>query len=100
MEEASRSQQDEVDYVAVGAIYSTTTMGKSGRRALGPEMIERVKQAVSLPIVAIGGINRSNIVDVVKAGADSVCVVSAITFAEDPRAATEELVELYESASG
>ena len=100
MEEASRSQQDAVDYVAVGAIYSTTTMGKSGRRALGPEMIERVKNTVSLPIVAIGGINRSNIVDVVKAGADSVCVVSAITFAEDPRAATEELVELYESASG
>ena len=50
------------------------------------------------PIVAIGGINSSNIVDVVKAGADSVCVVSAITFADDPRTATAELVELYESA--
>ncbi len=100
IEEVRRSIEDAVDYVAVGAIYTTTTMGKSGRRALGPEMIERVKDFVSQPIVAIGGINSSNIVDVAKAGADSVCVVSAITFADDPRAATEELVELYQSARG
>ncbi len=99
MEEARQSVKDSVDYVAVGAIYSTTTMGKTGRRALGPEMIERVRETVDQPIVAIGGINSSNIVDVVKAGANSVCVVSAITFADDPKAATEELVELYESAS-
>ena len=100
MDELQRSQEDAVDYVAVGAIYTTTTMGKSGRRALGPEMIERVKDSVAQPIVAIGGINSSNIVEVAKAGANSVCVVSAITFADDPRAATEELVELFESAKG
>ena len=99
MDEVLRSQEDSVDYIAVGAIYTTTTMGKSGRRALGPPMIERVKEAVSQPIVAIGGINRSNITDVVKAGAASVCVVSAITFADDPKGATEELVHLYESAA-
>ena len=99
MEEALQSQKDSVDYMAVGAIYSTTTMGKSGRNALGPEMISRVKNTVKQPIVAIGGINRSNIQDVVRAGADSVCVVSAITFADDPKAATEELVHLYESAA-
>ena len=100
VEEARQSMEDSVDYIAVGAIYTTTTMGKSGRRALGPEMIERVKEMVPQPIVAIGGISSSNIVDVVKAGADSVCVVSAITFADDPRAATKELVDLYESAKG
>jgi thiamine-phosphate pyrophosphorylase len=99
IEEALRSQEESVDYVAVGAIYATTTMGKSGRTALGPEMLTRVKSEVSQPIVAIGGINRSNIQDVVRAGAASVCVVSAITFADDPRAATEELVRLYESAA-
>jgi thiamine-phosphate pyrophosphorylase len=99
MEEALQSKQDSVDYIAVGAIYSTTTMGKSGRNALGPEMLSRVKNAVKQPIVAIGGINRSNIQDVVREGADSVCVVSAVTFADDPKAATEELVHLYESAA-
>ncbi len=94
--EALVSSWQRVDYLAVGAIYATTTMGKSGRAALGPEEIARVKDAVPQPIVAIGGINKTNIADVVKAGADSVCVVSAITFAEDPQAATQELVELYE----
>ena len=100
LEQALPSSGQSVDYLAVGAIYATTTMGKSGRSALGPDEITRVKDAVSQPIVAIGGINRTNITDVVKAGADSVCVVSAITFADDPEAATRKLVDLYnETAS-
>ncbi len=96
--EAAESAKLGVDYLAVGAIYATATMGKSGRNALGPEEITRVKEAISQPIVAIGGINKTNIADVAKAGADSVCVVSAITFANDPEAATRELVQLYENA--
>ena len=98
MEEALASSEQGVDYIAVGAIYATTTMGKSGRRALGPEMIARVKSAVSQPVVAIGGINETNIRDVASAGADCACVVSAITFADDPRGATRRLVELFEGA--
>ena len=97
--QALPSSQQAVDYLAVGAIYATSTMGKSGRSALGPGEITRVKEAVSQPIVAIGGINKANISDVVKAGADSVCVVSAITFAADPEAATRELVNLYTDAA-
>ena len=96
MEEALRSADEAVDYIAVGAIYSTTTMGKSGRTALGPEMIARMKSAVGQPVVAIGGINETNIGEVAAAGADCACVVSAITFADDPRAATRRLVELFE----
>ncbi len=89
----------EVDYIAVGAIYATTTMGKSGRSALGPQMVSRVKNAVPQPIVAIGGINAANLADVVRAGADCVCVVSAITHADDPEAATRQLVELFDASS-
>ena len=98
MEEVLRSSEQGVDYIAVGAIYATTTMGKSGRRALGPEMIARVKSAVSQPVVAIGGINETNIGDVAAAGADCACVVSAITFADDPRAATQRLDKLFEGS--
>ena len=100
MKEVMASSEQGVDYIAVGAIYTTTTMGKSGRRALGPKMIARVKGAVSQPVVAIGGINESNIGEVVAAGADCACVVSAITFADDPRAATRKLVDLFEDATG
>ncbi len=99
LEQALHSSAQSVDYIAVGAIYATTTMGKSGRSALGPETIARVKEAVSQPIVAIGGINSANITDVVKAGADSICVVSAITYADDPESATRELVSLYQDAA-
>ena len=98
--EALRSRADGADYVAVGAIFATTTMGKSGRRSLGVEAIAEVKEAVSMPVVAIGGINLANIADVVRAGADCICVVSAVTFADDPEAAAAHLVEAIRSAAG
>ena len=95
-DEALESEAQGADYVAVGAVYSTTTMGKSGRTAVGPEMIRRVKDAVSAPVVAIGGINAGNIADVARAGADCICVVSAVTFADDVEGAARELVGLME----
>ena len=98
VEESLHSAGQGADYVAVGTIYSTTTMGKSGRTALGPDMIRQVKQAVSVPVVAIGGINADNIAEVASAGADCICVVSAVTYADDPERATAELVEIIESA--
>lgn len=97
--EALESEAQGADYLAVGAVYSTTTMGKSGRTAVGPEMIRRVKDAVSAPVVAIGGINAGNIADVARAGADCICVVSAVTFAEDVEGAAGELVRLIASAN-
>ena len=98
--EALSSRADGADYVAVGAIFATTTMGKSGRRSLGVDAIREVKEAVSMPVVAIGGINLANIADVVRAGADCVCVVSAVTLADDPESAAAHLVEAMQSASG
>ena len=98
VEESLESEAQGADYVAVGAIYATTTMGKSGRTALGPEMIGNVKAAVSAPVVAIGGINAANIADVARAGADCICVVSAVTFADDPAAAAAELVGIMDGA--
>ena len=96
--EAMDSQAQGADYLAVGAIYATTTMGKSGRNAVGPELISKVKDLAPQPVVAIGGINESNIREVVRAGADCVCVVSAVTFADDPKSATAALVEAMEGA--
>ena len=96
--EALESMAQGADYVAVGAVYSTTTMGKSGRTAVGPEMIRRVKEAVSVPVIAIGGINAANVADVARAGADCICVVSAVTFADDVEGATRELVDLMDAA--
>ena len=96
--EALESERQGADYLAVGAVFSTTTMGKSGRTAVGAEMIRDVKEAVSAPVVAIGGINAGNIAHVARAGADCICVVSAVTYAEDPERAAAELVEIIEGA--
>ena len=96
--EALESEAQGADYLAVGAVYSTTTMGKSGRTAVGPEMIREVKAAVSAPVVAIGGINAGNIADVAQAGADCICVVSAVTYADDIEGAARELVDLMNGA--
>ena len=98
VEQAMDSQQQGADYLAVGAVYATSTMGKSGRSAVGTETISKVKERADQPFVAIGGIDHDNIADVARAGADCVCVVSAVTFADDPEAAAARLIQLMASA--
>ena len=87
-----------VDYVAVGAVFPTTTVGKGTRAAIGLDGIRRAREMTSLPLVAIGGINESNVADVVEAGADCVAVISAVTMADDPEAAARRLVDAIETA--
>jgi thiamine-phosphate pyrophosphorylase len=98
VEEAMESQAQGVDYLAVGAVYPTSTMGKGARHVVGVEMVSKVKGMVAQPVVAIGGINAGNIAEVVKAGADCICVVSAVTLADDPQAATRALVKAIQDA--
>ena len=97
--ESVNSQQQGADYIAVGAVFPTTTMGRSGRTSVGAEMISQVKAVVSQPIVAIGGINADNIAQVARAGADCICVVSAVTHASAPEVAATELLAIIESAA-
>jgi thiamine-phosphate diphosphorylase len=79
-----------VDYVAVGSIYPTTT--KEGAVPVGVDKIRDVRQAVNLPLAAIGGITAANARPAVEAGADMVCVISAVVAAPDVEAACRELV--------
>jgi len=96
VEEARAAQEAGADYVSVGAIYHTDTKPDAGA-PIGCEPIRRIKATVHVPVAAIGGINRENILAVVKAGADMICVVSAVTRAIDMTAAVRELVEKMRS---
>ena len=96
LDEAIASFNEGADYIAVGAIYSTTT--KSDTRPAGLSTLKAVTERISAPIVAIGGINASNIAATAQAGADSACIATAITLAPDPAAATRELVERFGEA--
>ena len=87
-----------VDYVAVGATFPTTTVGKGARAAIGLDGIRRARELTTLPLVAIGGIKENNVADVVEAGADCVAVISAVTMADDPEAAARRLVDAIETA--
>ena len=87
------------DHVALGPIFPTTTKDV-GRPIVGTQTLKKVKEAVNVPIVAIGGINSNNITEVVHAGADSICVSSAIGLSSDPKNATKRIIEQIRSAGG
>ena len=90
VDEALRAQADGSSYVAVGALFPTTS--KAVTRPASPERLREVKEAVSVPVVGIGGIHEGNIDQVLAAGADAVAVISAVTGADDVRAASARLV--------
>jgi thiamine-phosphate pyrophosphorylase len=77
------------DYIGVGPVYSTPT--KEGRPAVGLELVRYAAEHARAPWFAIGGIDASNVADVVTAGASRVAVVRAIGDATDPERAAAEL---------
>jgi thiamine-phosphate pyrophosphorylase len=94
IEEARAAQAAGADYLGVGSIFATAT--KTDVEVVGLGRIREIKKAVNLPIVAIGGINKDNIGDVMKAGADAAAVISAVMGASDIGKATRQLVEIIE----
>ena len=93
LDEAIASFDEGADYIAVGSIYETST--KSDTRPAGLTTLRAVAERISAPIVAIGGINADNITAVAQAGADTVCVATAITLAPNPATATRALIERF-----
>lgn len=96
IKEALESDDMGVDYLAIGAIFGTDTMGKSHRKPLGEKIVSEIKSKSDLPVVAIGGIGITNLGIVKQSGADSVCIVSAITFAENPELSARKIVDLWD----
>ncbi len=97
-EEARRAERDGASYAAIGSIFPTGT--KKTTRPASLERLREVKQAVNIPVVAIGGISEKNIAPVLEAGADAVAVISAVCGAEDVEEATRRLAAKFGWASG
>ena len=96
IKEALESDDMGVDYLAIGAIFGTDTMGKSHRKPLGEKIVSEIKSKSDLPVVAIGGIGIDNLDIIKQSGADSVCIVSAITYAENPELSAKKIVDLWD----
>ena len=92
VEEAVAAEKAGADYIGVGAVFDTST--KKNARNLSMEKLKEISESVSIPVVAIGGISASNIMELTNSGVDGVAVVSAIFAAENPGEATAKLLEL------
>jgi len=90
--EALLAQQQGADYLGVGAIFKTST--KTDALEVSLEQLEYIKKSVTIPVVAIGGINLENIQQVMAAGIDGVSVVSAILAQDNILTAAMQLKEV------
>ena len=79
----------EADYIGVGPVYATPT--KEGRLPVGLELVRYAAERARLPWFAVGGIDGTNVADVVAAGAGRIAVVRAIVDAPDPERAARDL---------
>lgn len=81
VEQAVAAEKAGADYLGVGAVFGTTTKLDANHVAL--ETVKQICDAVSIPVVAIGGITEQNLMQLSKTGVDGVAVISAIFAQED-----------------
>lgn len=93
VEDAVAAEDAGADYLGVGSVYATGSKDDvpDDEYDIGPERVREIVDAVSIPMVGIGGITADNAEEVAAAGADGVAVITAITEASDPEAAARAL---------
>ncbi len=97
LEEAIQAEKDGADYISIGSVFPTTTK-PDARPLVGLEVIADIKRNVSIPVVAIGGINEENVAQVAETGVDCIAVISAVVSAVDTRKAAKNLRERFLAA--
>jgi thiamine-phosphate pyrophosphorylase len=89
-EQARRAEKDGADYLGVGPVFPSATKADAGE-ALGLDRFAAIASAVSIPVIAVGGITTDNVAQVFAAGARGAAVVSAVAAAEDMAVAARAL---------
>jgi len=90
--EARKAEADGADYIGASPIFATPTK-PDAPAPMGVEGLRWLARAVSVPVVAIGGMNAENAPSIIQAGAAGVAVVSAIVSAQDVEAAARRIYE-------
>ena len=96
LEEARKCLDEGADYVGFGPVYPTTSKADAGPVA-GINLMKEVIDKVPLPLIAIGGVNKDNTPEVIRAGAHGIAVISAVCCQQDPEQATRELFRALKS---
>jgi len=94
LDQARAAERDGADYIGFGPMFGTRTKA-TGYEARGPEMLQQIRGAVTLPIVAIGGITEANVQEVWQAGADSVAIIGDVLHDNDPGAKALRILGQY-----
>jgi hydroxymethylpyrimidine kinase/phosphomethylpyrimidine kinase/thiamine-phosphate diphosphorylase len=95
VDQALKAEMAGADYIGVGSIFPTNT--KDDAELVGLDTLSKVRLAVKIPLVAIGGVSWVNAAEALEAGADSLAVISAISGDPKPAAAAKELSLLFNS---
>lgn len=94
VETAVKAEESGADYIGVGAVFHTST--KKDATTLSHADLLAICQAVHIPVVAIGGINETNVMELKGSGVDGISVISALYAKENPGEATRYLMEKVE----
>jgi len=92
VEQAILAQQEGADYLGVGAVFSTST--KLDADSVSFQTLKSICEAVNIPVIAIGGINENNILELSGTGIDGVAIISALFAKSDIISATKTLCTL------
>ncbi len=93
IDEALRAENDGADYIAFGSIFETSS--KESAIIQGIQRLKELRKKVSIPLVAIGGINDRNIQGISSAGADYAAVLSFVSDAKNPDRAVKKLYKNF-----
>ncbi len=89
-EQAREAERRGADYIGFGPLFSSATKNAGAVQGIGN--LKVIRQTVSIPIIAIGGIKHDTVKEVIQAGADGVAIISAVLSAKDLVAAASEMI--------
>lgn len=92
VETAVAAERDGANYLGVGAVFGTST--KADAKTININIFKTIVNSVSIPVIAIGGVNGTNVIQLKDSGAAGIAVVSAILAQKDKKTAAETLAKL------
>ena len=95
IEEAKKAEKDGADYIGTGAVFPTAT--KDDAASVTKKDLSNIAKSINIPVVAIGGITIENAEELKDTGIAGLSVVSAIMSAENPKKASEKLLNIFNS---
>ncbi|KYH30610.1 thiamine-phosphate synthase [Clostridium tepidiprofundi DSM 19306] len=92
LDEAIEAEKNGADYIGVGAMFPTST--KQDAKSVTLDELRTIKEAVNIPVVGIGGINKSNILSLMETGVDGAAIISAILGEKNIRQTCKDFKEM------